>query len=403
MIIELKKLSIYLYFFTFCSVFFNQFTLYISTRISLPFRYLEVLVFILLVFFYFLSFLKKENIETSISRFSIFFWFILVFFGNLLVNLNTAIEGNSYIFISSFIFIHSLVIIYFFTNLTDFDELKKLSIFLIKFHIILSLIFYLFYIIGINQISLGVHDPQDNWPRARGFFAEPSHYSIFAWISFMYFFFIERENKVFLFLSFIAFVLSIASTGYIFAFLNILLIVFFRNLKYLFYFIPFGVFIILLIPENYLIRDVLRVYEEILFLAEFASNQNWQNFDYTNGSRVILFIRQFSYLDLNIMSILFGLGPGGQAIVLNSLQDIFNGPIYLIAEFGLISFIFFLYFFSIIFKRTNNDFKPLLLAYLFISFFNPPGGNFGIDFIFIYYLIFIISETKIQSHEEHKI
>ena len=218
----------------------------------------------------------------------------------------------------------------------------------------------------------------------------------------MYFFLIDTKSNLMKIISFLAFTLSISATGVVFALTNILFIFLFRNFRYFFYLIPFSILLFFIIPENYFMRDVSRVYQELLLINEFISNSNWQNFDYTNGSRVILFLTQFYFLEFNPLILLFGMGPGGQTILLDDLQDVFNGPIYILAEFGLIGFILISYFFLKIYKSTNIIFRPLILSYVFISFFNPPGGNFGLDFLLIIYFIHIIS-LKLQPKEEFDI
>ena len=402
MTISIKHLSSLLFIVTIFSVFFNQLTFGISTRISIPFRYIEILIFLSLIFFYVVSLINKRENFIPITTFILFLWLFLVFIGNILVNIGVSINETPFIFISFFIWMHSLVIIYFFSTLRKNVDFIEISTKLLKFHLFFSIFLYLIYLMGLNPLSFGVHDPADNWPRMRGLFPEPSHYSIFAWITFMYFFLIDTKSNLMKIISFLAFTLSISATGVVFALTNIFFIFLFRNFRYFFYLIPFSILLFFIIPENYFMRDVTRVYQELLLINEFLSNSNWQNFDYTNGSRVILFLTQFYFLEFNPLILLFGMGPGGQTILLDDLQDVFNGPIYIIAEFGLIGFILISYFFLRIYKSTNIIFRPLILSYVFISFFNPPGGNFGLDFLLIIYFIHIIS-LKLQPKEEFDI
>jgi len=228
-----------------------------------------------------------------------------------------------------------------------------------------------------------------------GLVAEPSHYSIIAWITAYWSYIYFGKKSIITVLSFVAFIVSFSTTGIIFFLLTLLFLLLkdFRIDR----FIYVAIFLVLLsvwMPDEYYSRYISRIGDEISLLITLASGESSSTLlNVQSNSRATVIEAAIVYLQSYFPSYLVGYGAGGQVLLISALGNIFDGLIYILFEFGIVGLLIVSYFIIKIYRATSKNYQPLFLAYLVISFFNAPGGNFGIDFIFILLIVYMLSNT----------
>jgi len=391
-----ENVRVVLFVATFCAVFFSQITYQSSVRISMPFRYVEIMV---------LAFLILSSMTIAVSKIktsyaSVFFYIslFLVTVQSWVVGRDLYLQGNvPYFIFSVYVLLHSVSVFYLFSQFRSLnsEKIHKWLIGILLFHLIVSFHLYVFHLIGLNSIKLGINYHSINIPRLMGLVAEPSHYSIIAWITAYWSYIYFGKKSIITVLSFVAFIVSFSTTGIIFFLLTLLFLLLkdFRIDR----FIYVAIFLVLLsvwMPDEYYSRYISRIGDEISLLITLASGESSSTLlNVQSNSRATVIEAAIVYLQSYFPSYLVGYGAGGQVLLISALGNIFDGLIYILFEFGIVGLLIVSYFIIKIYRATSKNYQPLFLAYLVISFFNAPGGNFGIDFIFILLIVYMLSNT----------
>jgi|APSaa5957512535_1039671.scaffolds.fasta_scaffold26864_3 hypothetical protein len=406
--LSIKNYLNILFILSFFTVFFSQITYQSGIRVSVPFRYMEIIFFSIMIL-QILSY-KKDfllNYKIKLFTFLLFIYFFIITSITTLSNYNTIITGILYPAISIYIFLHTVVLLFLITLVKTNKkiEFNKVLAKLLYLHLVISLFLYITHLIGLNNIMLGVNYHSINIPRAMGLVAEPSHYSILAWITFFYFFNLKK-NSLITYISLVAFLISFSTTGIIFALLTIIISIVLKPGKmFLVWLFLLGA-LFFLIPGEYLHRYYIRINSELFFLWSYIIEGNSIEFIAEGqNSRAINIAHQIQLIINNWEHIIFGLGGSGSQVLLSgNLGNSFKGILYVLAEYGVIGIIFILYIIVDLYIKTSNSIKPLFLAYFIISFFNPSGGNFGLDWLFTLFIIYLLSfsNTKILHKKKNE-
>jgi len=403
--IKFANLNAALFVVTFCAVFFGQITYQSGVRISMPFRYIEVgiLSFMIIVT------LTRPMSSINIGNKNILFYFILFLLTaqSWVVGYELYFHNTPYIVFSIYVMLHSVAIYYLASEYYHSSTImiQKWLMRLLLFHVFVSLSLYFLHIVGLNSVRLGINYHSINIPRLMGFVAEPSHYSVIAWITayWSYYYFGVRSTVTIA--SFLAFIFSFSTTGIIFALLTVIFYAFMNvNLRSYVIVALLVAVTVILIPEQYHNRYMVRVEDELSLLYALIIHFDISAVEtIQSNSRAINLFYQLSYLSNSFPMFLFGYGAGGQTLLIGSLGNIFDGMLYVLFEFGALGFIIVTTLLIRLYKITSSEYKPLFIAYFVISFFNSPGGNFGVDFIFVLLVIFLLSNIENHKHGSGKL
>jgi len=404
MILKKNNIVVLLFVFAFSAVFFGQVTYGSGVRISMPFRFIEIMLFFVLIAFILLS---SHKIKIDLPSFMITLYITMVTLVSLYIYAFLEISGYYYIQISLYVYLHAMVIFYittYYRNGELQNRLANISFYLLILNSYLAIFFYISHLIGLNHIEFGINYfySTSNIPRAMGLSAEPSIYSIISWIILYMSYTINKKINFQNVLLLIAFVISFSTTGIVFALLSLFLyIVYNIKLKSLLLSIIFTIILIILIPDEYTSRYMTRMYGELLILYNFfIVGSDYISLRSINAgmSRSINFIYQISIITSDGIKHLIGTGSGGQVIEQAVLGERFRSLLYVLVEYGVIGLSLVSYIIFRMYGMLKKNTRPLFVAYLLISLFNPSGGNFGTDFIFILFVIFLISQLSKDSY-----
>lgn len=399
-------LSSFLYVLFFSSVLFSQLTIYDSTRISVPLKEGSVLFFLGT-----LPFLLRYKMMSAVG--ACFYSFILYSSAltviYLIWNYDVIIDKILYPAVAGYMYLYLIGIIF---SQIPYQPWRAKKYFEYGFRLLcinsyVALFLYIAFFIGINPIMLGVNHA--TFYRAFGLMPEPSHFSIVSGLTLLvYIYFVWRVkyyrlNKIKLTILTLSFILSQSPTGFVFI-----------GLCIIFYFLKHRVLLLLpllivvfTIPilggdfeGNTIARGMERIAYDVGVISSFFAN-NYNLIDdineYSRAGRLIGLIPWLK--DISLLDYVFGLGLGGQNLILPSTNNFFPGPIYLVVELGFLGLSMIALIYVAAFGRGRGVLNWVLVPYVFVCFVNPPGGIFGAQFLV---LVFFLGNAGVVSLESQK-
>ena len=153
--LSIKNYLNILFILSFFTVFFSQITYQSGIRVSVPFRYMEIIFFSIMIL-QILSY-KKDfllNYKIKLFTFLLFIYFFIITSITTLSNYNTIITGILYPAISIYIFLHTVVLLFLITLVKTNKkiEFNKVLAKLLYLHLVISLFLYITHLIGLNNI-----------------------------------------------------------------------------------------------------------------------------------------------------------------------------------------------------------------------------------------------------------
>jgi hypothetical protein len=400
------NLSSLLYLLFFCSVLFSQITIYDSTRISIPIKEASVFVFLSALPFL-LCYKMMSEVGKHLSLF--FFYSSALTIIYLTWNYRAIIDEIPYPVVAGYMYLYVIGIIF---SQVPFQPERASKYFRTGFNILcinsyIALFLYIAFFIGINPIMLGVNHA--SFYRAFGFMPEPSHFSIVSGLTLLiYIYFVwqvkyYKLNKIKLTILTLSFILSQSPTGFVFIGLCIIFY-FLKRRVWLLLPLLFIAFIIAILggdfEGNTIGRGIERIAYDVDVISSFFAN-NYNLIDdineYSRAGRLIGLIPWLK--DISLLDYVFGLGLGGQNLILPSTNNFFPGPIYLVVELGFLGLSMIALIYVAAFGRGRGVLNWVLVPYVFVCFVNSPGGIFGAQFLV---LVFFLGNAGVVSLESQK-